>query len=417
MSKTIDELQHEVQLMKAIFDSISDGVIVADEKGGLTFNPSAQRIIGASLEAVPERWTEKYSVFYADRVTPLPPEELPLVRAMRGEATDEMQIFIRTAAKPEGVHISASGRPITLPGGTRGGVTVFRDVTERVQAEEARARAFAQGRLEVMDTILHNIGNAVTSAAIGIGTLQEQLRNDPLIERLSALSQAAEAHSEDWEEYVRQDPQGRQVRPFLVALTEDFVEQHRQLIQAVERVDSQTSHIVDIVRAQRGFDSNAMTRKDVHLRQAISGALRILQESLAARGIRTHVDCGNAPEEIRIQETQFNQMLVNLLKNAMEAIDELEQSGGLEASPRIEIRARVQGDLLALDVEDNGIGIAAEDLEAIFRPGYTTKREGTGLGLHSAANFVTGSGGRIQPLSGGHGTGTTMRVTLPLGSS
>ena len=142
--------------------------------------------------------------------------------------------------------------------------------------------------------------------------------------------------------------------------------------------------------------------------------MAILQESLSSRGIRTHVDCGDAPEEIRIQETPFNQMLVNLLKNAMEAIDELEQSGGLEGPPRIEIRARVRGDFLALEVEDNGIGIAAEDLEAIFRPGYTTKREGTGLGLHSAANFVTGSGGKIQPSSGGHGAGTTMSVTLPL---
>ena len=416
VSKTIDELQHEIELMKAIFDSISDGVIVADENGSLSFNPSAQRIIGTSLEAVPDRWTEEYSIFRSDKVTPFPTDRLPLVRALRGEATDEVEMLIRTAAKPEGVHISASGRPITLPGGTRGGVTVFRDVTERVQAEEARAQAFAQGRLEVMDTILHNIGNAVNSAAIGIGTLQEQLRNDPLIERLSALSEAAEAHSKDWADYVRQDPQGRQVRPFLVALTKDIVEQNRQLIQSVERVASQTSHIVDIVRAQRGFDSDAMTSKDVNLRQAISGALRILQESFASRGIRTHVDCGNAPEEIRIQETQFNQMLVNLLKNAMEAIDELEQSGGLDGSPRIEIRARVRGDLLALEVEDNGIGIAAEDLEAIFRPGYTTKREGTGLGLHSAANFVTGSGGKIQPSSGGHGAGTTMRVTLPLGS-
>ena len=414
VSKTIYELQHEIELMKAIFDSISDGVIVADENGGLTFNPSARRIIGTSLEAVPDRWTEEYSIFRSDKVTPFPTEELPLVRALRGEATDEAEMFIRTAAKPQGVHISSSGRPITLPGGTRGGVTVFRDVTERVQAEEARAQAFAQGRLEVMDTILHNIGNAVTSAAIGIGTLQEQLRNDPLIERLSALSAAAEAHSEDWADYVRQDPQGRQVRPFLVAVAEDFAEQNRQLMQSVERVDSQTSHIVDIVRAQRGFDSDAMTRKDLNLRQAITGVLAILQESLSSRGIRTHVDCGDAPEEIRIQETPFNQMLVNLLKNAMEAIDELEQSGGLEDPPRIEIRARVRGDFLALEVEDNGIGIAAEDLEAIFRPGYTTKREGTGLGLHSAANFVTGSGGKIQPSSGGHGAGTTMSVTLPL---
>ena len=418
MKNTVDELQHQIQLMLAIFDSISDGVIVADEQGNLTFNQSAERIIGGRVDTVLKQRTEEYSIFYPDKVTPIPAEELPLVRALRGEATDEMEMFIRTAAKPEGVYISTNGRPIASPGTTaRGGVVVFRDVTERVRAEEALAQAFAQGRLEVMDTILHNIGNAITSVAIGVGTLKEQLVNDPLIERLSALSKIVKAHEEDWGDYVQHDPQGQQVQPFLLALAADFVEQNRELIRTVERVSSQTSHIVDIVRAQRGFDSKAMTSKDVNLRQAISGALKIVQDSFASRGIRTHVDCGNAPAEVRIQETQFNQMLVNLLKNAMEAIDELKKSGGLEGQPRIEIRACVQQDLLVLEVQDNGIGIEQKNLKAIFGAGYTTKQEGSGLGLHSAANFVTGSGGKIQPLSDGYGTGTTMRVSLRLNSA
>ena len=404
--------------MLAIFDSISDGVIVADEKGNLTFNQSAERIIGGRVDTVLKQRTEEYSIFYPDKVTPVPTEELPLVRALRGEATDEMEMFILTAAKPEGVYISSNGRPIASPGTTdRGGVVVFRDVTERVRAEEALAQAFAQGRLEVMDTIMHNIGNAINSVAIGVGTLKEELVNDPLIKRLAALSEAVEAHAEDWGDYVQHDSQGQQVRPFLLALAADFVVQNRELIRMVERVNSQTNHIVDIVRAQRGFDSKAMTSKDVNLRQAISGALRIVQDSFASRGIQTQVNCGDAPAEIRIQESQFNQMLVNLLKNAMEAIDELKKSGGLKEQPRIEIRACVQQDFLVLEVQDNGIGIEQKNLKAIFGAGYTTKQEGSGLGLHSAANFVTGSGGKIQPLSDGYGTGTTMRVSLRLDSA
>ena len=412
---TVAALQHQVQLMQAVFDSISDGVIVADENGSLTFNPSAERIIGMRLDSLPEEWTDDYRIFYADKVTPIPTGELPLARAMRGEATDEMEMFICTSAKPEGVYISASGRPIAAPGTTAsGGVIVFRDVTDSVRAEEALAQAFAQGRLEVMDTILHNIGNAVNSVAIGIGTLKEQLVSNRLVKRLSALSRAVKTHSDDWDDYIRHDPQGRQVRPFLLALANDFVRQNQQLIQTVERCRSQTSHIVDIVRTQRGFHTKAMTCKDVNLRQAILGALRILQDSFTSRGIRTHVSCGNTPEDIRVQEVQFNQMLVNLLKNAMEAIDELQESGGLNGLPRIEVRAYVRRDFLVLDVLDNGIGIPQKNLKAIFKAGYTTKTEGSGLGLHSAANFVTGSGGKIQPLSSGRGTGTTMRVMLRL---
>ena len=418
VSKTIAELQHEIELMKAIFDSVSDGVIVADESGNLTFNSSAERIVGGRVDTVLEQSTEEYGIFYPDRVTPIPTGELPLVRAMSGEATDEMEMFIRTAAKPEGVYISASGRPITPPdNGAHGGVIVFRDVTERVRAEEALAQAFAEGRLEVVETILHNIGNAINSVAIGVGTLNEQLVDNPLIERLSGLSRAVREHSENWDDYLRNDPQGRQVLPFLLALADDFAKENRELIRTVERVGSQTDHIVEIVRAQRGLHRKAMTCKDVNLRQSILEAIRIMQDPFASRGIRTDVNCGNAPEEIPIQETQFNQMLVNLLKNAMEAIDELKQSGGLEGAPRIDIRASVRDDFLVLEVQDNGIGIDQKDLTAIFRAGYTTKREGSGLGLHSAANFVVSTGGRIQPLSRGRGTGATMRVMVRLDSA
>ena len=109
-------------------------------------------------------------------------------------------------------------------------------------------------------------------------------------------------------------------------------------------------------------------------------------------------------------------MLVNLIKNSMEAIDELEQSRGLEAKPCIQIRAYVQEDFLNIDVIDNGIGIEEKRARIIFTAGYSTKKGGSGLGLHSIANFIIGSGGQISPLSTGFGKGTTMRIKLRLAS-
>jgi signal transduction histidine kinase len=105
-------------------------------------------------------------------------------------------------------------------------------------------------------------------------------------------------------------------------------------------------------------------------------------------------------------------MLVNLFKNSIEAIDELIQLGGLNETPRIGVKAYISEDFLCLDVTDNGIGIAQKNLKLIFTAGYTTKESGTGLGLHSSANFVIGSGGKIYPLSEGIGKGTTMRIML-----
>ena len=122
------------------------------------------------------------------------------------------------------------------------------------------------------------------------------------------------------------------------------------------------------------------------------------------------------PREICIQESQFHQMLVNLVKNSIEAIDDLIVGQGLDEPPRIQISVSAEGDFLNLEVSDNGIGIKSKDTKAIFAPGYTTKSLGSGLGLHSAANFVIASGGRIQALSKGIGKGATMRVRLPLSS-
>ena len=416
LQETVAQLQHQTQLFQAVFNSISDGVVVADENGRFTlFNPSAERIVGMGItQAEPDQWTAEYGIFYADKMTPVITAHLPLVRAMHGEETDEMELFVRNPFRPEGVYISVNGRPIRSPDTAKGGVIAFRDITERARAEEALAQAFTQGRLEVVDTVLHNIGNAVNSVTVGIGTLREQLMENRLIHRFSSLAEAIKAHQEDWLAYLQHDPQGQQVRPFVLALADDFVRQNEQLLRTIERVSRRVNHIVDIVRTQRNFDSTSMTRKDVNLRQAISGALRMLHESFVSRGIRTHVNYGNAPVEIRIQESQFHQMLVNVLKNAMEAIDERRQSGGLKGRPRVEIRAHVRREFLVLDVVDNGIGIAQKNVRAIFTAGYTTKPGGSGLGLHSAANFITGSGGKIHPLSDGVGLGTTMRIMLRL---
>ena len=420
LKQTIAELRSQTHTMEIIFNSISDGVVVADESGKFTiFNPSAERIIGIGMtDGGPDQWSDQYGMFFPDRGTPFPTEGIPLVRAIRGESSDETEMFIRNPRIPEGVYISVSGRPLKDDSGlAKGGVIVFRDVTERMRAEEALTQAFAQGKLEIVDTILHNIGNAINSVTIGVGTIHEQLAKDELVHRLSALAKAIEAHRDDWIPYLQTDPQGQKVMPFILALAKDFVAQNAQLRQTVDRVENRVAHIVDIIRTQRSLDTGTMARKDVNLRKAITDAVKMLQDSLLKRGVQMHLDCQNAPQEIRIQESQFHQMLVNLIKNAIEAIDDLAKSRGLEAKqPWIQIRSYVQEDFLVLDVIDNGIGIEEKRFKIIFTAGYTTKKTGSGLGLHSTANFVIGSGGQIYPLSDGAGKGTTMRVKLRLAS-
>ena len=415
LEQAMQELQNQVQLTDTIFNSISDGVVAADASGTFTiYNSSAKRIDGIGpIDTTPDKWSEDWGCFFPDRITPFPADELPLARALKGEASDEVEVFIRNPEVPDGVFVSVSARPLQDEAGTqKGGVSVYRDVTHRVIAEEALTQAFAQGRLEIVETILHNIGNAINSVTVGINVLQENLVSNQLMHRFSALADMVRTHQEDWVDYIKNDPKGQQVLPFMIALAADFTEQNKKVVETLERVSERVMHINDIIRTQKSSNQPSMTRKNIDLQKAILSVVKLQQDSIDKRGIQVHVDCENAPQEIRVQESQFHQMLVNLFKNSIEAIDELIQSGGLNQTPRIGVKAYISGNFLYLDITDNGIGIAQKNLKLIFTAGYTTKESGSGRGLHSSANFVIGSGGKIYPLSEGIGKGTTMRIML-----
>jgi PAS domain S-box-containing protein len=136
-------------ILEATLDGMSDGVAVCDLSGRfLVFNEPARRILGLGpVDAPPERWSDEYGIFRPDGVTRFPTDELPLVRALGGEAVDQVELFIRNRHVPEGLLISVSARALFRSGGGRfGAVAVFRDITERRRISEAmrvRDRALA----------------------------------------------------------------------------------------------------------------------------------------------------------------------------------------------------------------------------------------------------------------------------------
>ena len=289
-------------------------------------------------------------------------------------------------------------------------------MTDQMRAQDALMQAFAEGRLEMVDTVLHNIGNAINSVSTGIESVQLSLANDSVLRGLRALADAVEAHRDDWIDYIKNDSQGQQVMPYLIELAEKFADQNEGLLKTVGRVTDSANHIVGIIRNQDMGGSSRVERVEANLRTALEDAVGVLEDSLRKRKVTIVYDCESAPKEIWIQKNRFHQMMVNLTKNAMEAIDDLTASGGLTETPRIRLRAYVEEKLLKLEVSDNGIGIAGTNPKLLFAAGYTAKKTGAGLGLHSAANFIIGMGGQIRPLSEGAGKGATMLVTLPLSS-
>ncbi len=414
------ELHERVQVLDAIIHSMGDGVVVADAEMRFTLsNPSAERIAGIGVtDRPPEEWTEVYGVFYPDRTTPVPTDELGIVRAVRGESVQDLELFIRNPKVPNGVYISVNASPVRDESRkVVGGVAVFRDVSERRMQEEALKQAFKHGRLEVMDDLLHNVGNAINSVATGVDTLYGWLEDNELVRRFSAVSKLAQEHERDWTSWLEHDAQGRQVRPFLVSLVHDLTREHDDLRQTATRVRERVRHIENILRTHESFLDGTVERKAINLPRTIGDAVKVVEESLGRRSVAVEIDCSGAPTEILVRESRFRQMLVNLVRNAMEAIAErLARPGhpGGSWRPRVRLVAYRTERYLVIDVIDNGVGIEPSRLRSVFSAGYTTKKNRTGLGLHSAANFVIGSGGSIQPLSAGIGHGTTMRVTLRL---
>src|SRR5580704_11419878 len=83
-------------ILEAVLESMGEGVIVADAEGRFQlFNPMARQLLGVgSSDLPPEQWSSYYAVFLPNGVTPFPTDDLPLVRALRGEAVDNVEMFV-----------------------------------------------------------------------------------------------------------------------------------------------------------------------------------------------------------------------------------------------------------------------------------------------------------------------------------
>jgi PAS domain S-box-containing protein len=129
------ELQEQKTLLQTTFDSMGEAIVVSDENGRLLLsNPAAERILGkVLLESIPDKLSGAHGAFLTAAEA-----EMPLVKATRGEATDDVPLLIQCGHPAQEKWLSVSGRPLRRPDGSlRGGLAVFGDITERKRALEA----------------------------------------------------------------------------------------------------------------------------------------------------------------------------------------------------------------------------------------------------------------------------------------
>jgi len=145
-------------------------------------------------------------------------------------------------------------------------------------------------------------------------------------------------------------------------------------------------------------------RRETRLSSVIDRLARFFEPLATSKGIVFRVIGAESPVRCDVDEKQLNQALLNLLVNAQEAMPD----GGT-----LEVRLSVDGLDAVVEVSDTGIGIDAEDRARVFRPFYSNKSGGTGLGLSLTRRIVQEHGGSLD-FHSEPGRGTTFRLQLPV---
>ncbi|WP_194791710.1 ATP-binding protein [Pseudomonas sp. UFMG81] len=178
----------------------------------------------------------------------------------------------------------------------------------------------------------------------------------------------------------------------------------------LRRIEAQVERAARLVEHMRVYGRrSAVERVGFAAWGAVEGARALLEEGLRGKGVSLHIDAPAEQPQVLGQQDQLEQVLINLVVNARDAL--LEQRC---AQPWIRVRQCLQGARLCLQVEDNGGGIDPHLHERIFEPFFTTKPAGvgTGLGLSVSHGIVSHMGGSLTVSNGE--AGACFRIELPV---
>ena len=355
----LEDASHHIRDLRAfneyVINSLLSGLITTDHDGRiLTFNRAASTISGASASQVIGR--------HVIEVMQMPES----VRTRMADLTAGRSLRVDSQYRTPGgrvIDVGLTASTLTFPEGGVGYLWSFQDVTEIRRLErDARLRQRLAAVGEMAAGIAHEIRNPLASMSGSIQVLRQEL-----------------------------------------PLSEDQAQLMDIVLRESERLNDTIRSFLAYARPQR----SAPARLDV--RKVLQDAATLLRNSAEVRTDHViDVEVPVDPVWCEADENQIRQVVWNLATNGLRAMS----SGGRLRLAVSSERAPDGDESVVLAIQDEGCGIAPEDLDGIFQPFRSSFERGTGLGLAIVHRVVTDYNGTIQ-VSSQVGAGTTMSVRLP----
>ena len=367
LSPTVSEAR-----LHSVLDTAVDGIIVIDDRSRiLVFNKACEQLFGLTAGEVmgqsirvlmPPEFSNEHDRYVADYMRTGVQRIIGIGREVRARHADgtifPIELSVGEAPTPDG----------------RQFIGIIRDLRPRKLVEQRLAQLQAQlvkmARVNALDemgaAIAHELNQPLTAVMLYLQALKRKLQTD------------------------------------------DDCEVDIALLEILSKASREAERAGSIIQKMRHFvEKREPDRQTVDLTKLIDEALELTLLGHDGEGIEVVRDEAPALPEVEVDPVQIQQVLVNLVRNAVEAI-----KGRDERWLRIAVRRDC--DRIVVEVEDSGAGIPKETVRDLFKAFSSSKKSGVGLGLAISRSIAQNHGGDLLVEPGGSGRGATFVLSLPL---
>ena len=194
-------------------------------------------------------------------------------------------------------------------------------------------------------------------------------------------------------------------------ITEDYLK------TKIDKVFDNITRIKKIIDHVRTFsrDQDDFAQTDFEINTSIQNCISMISEQFSHKEIDLMFHPFNNIPTLSGNAYRFEQVILNMLVNAKDAIEEKKKRNYSKFKKRVEISTALQNNIIVVEIKDNGIGISQENIDKVLLPFFTTKEpgKGTGLGLSISYGIVKELGGEIE-IQSNPKTGTTITLKIPI---